>query len=66
MINQRCTPRSIASAMVGACIGRDISYFEHVLAVGTIVRLFDIELLIELVTLDYNGPHRRRLTRLPK
>lgn len=43
-----------------ACIDRDISYFEHVLAIGTIVRLFDIELLNELVTLDCNGPHRRR------
>jgi benzoate 4-monooxygenase len=39
-----------------ACIGRNISYFEHVRAVGTIVRLFDVEVLNELVTIErFNG-----------
>ncbi|OJJ01270.1 hypothetical protein ASPVEDRAFT_150115 [Aspergillus versicolor CBS 583.65] len=39
-----------------ACIGRNISYFEHVLAVGTVVRLFDVEVLNELVTIErFNG-----------
>ncbi|KAL2827741.1 cytochrome P450 [Aspergillus cavernicola] len=39
-----------------ACIGRNISYFEQVLAVATIVRLFDIEMLNKLVTIEhFNG-----------
>ncbi len=35
-----------------ACIGRNISYFEHILAVGTIARIFGNGLSDELVTIE--------------
>ncbi|KAL5338168.1 cytochrome P450 [Aspergillus crustosus] len=39
-----------------ACIGRNISYFEQALAVATMVKMFDIKMFNELVTIEhFNG-----------